>query len=292
MARAQTLFKILPDRLSRAGTGLLAFAVTLIYTGLFQTTGLFVIGQGLVTVQPVVALLAVVGLLGGPVAVVGSVLGYVGFQASQGSVPVWQSVEYLVFGVLVHLFGSQTGTTDVRNPLGSIGQLVVFALVVGTSAFGSASFVGWSRVVVGQSPFFPTVVISGVSQAISGVLGGLLVLEAVRRVVESRRWQSVTGLLSGRARTRRESLGWLPLSAGLLFAWVVAGSVIGMGFEIFELVPPAQVGRRGFEQLLLFTESGRLSDADYGLQFATGVTALTLWVISLRRYGVLSRRYD
>ncbi|PSP82902.1 hypothetical protein BRC96_09765 [Halobacteriales archaeon QS_6_64_34] len=264
------------------------FAATLIYTAVVQTTGLLIVGHGLVRVQPIVALIAVVGLIGGPVAVVGSVLGYAGFQIAQGVFPVWQGATYLVFGLLIHVFRIQSGLTEIRNPLGSITQFAVFSLVVCLSAFGTASFMSWNYMLVGRFPFFPGVFFSGLSLAVSAMLGGVLALSFVQRLVSSQRWQSVTRFLRTGDCRQSGTRSWLLISLGLLFAWVVAGSVISIGFQIFELLPPNVIGRRGYESILIFAETGRFSDADYALQFAIGMTIITLWLASLRRYRVFS----
>lgn len=281
------LLERLPDALSSSLIGLLMMVVTVVSIGVFQITGSLTLGQGLLVVQPVLALVAAASLLGGPMAVTGSVLGYVGYLAFWGTVPVWQGAEYLAFGFLIHIYATRSSLHDSSHSLRSGRDLLVISSVLGIAAFGSAALFNWAGAVTGQVPFYPTVLVSGFSRAISALIGVVLSLGVIPRLLGDQSWQSITRRLRSRSQRWNTPHGaWIIVSAGLLIAWLVLGSSVSIGFQLFDVVP-TQVRMR-FEFLVLFTETGPLGSAQSGIQLGIGVTVLSLWLISLYRYSVLS----
>lgn len=279
---------VFPTTLSRPETGLMWFVASLVHLRIFEPVGLLVVVLESMTVQPLSMLVAVAGVVGGPVAVVGSVAGYLGYQSFQGGIAVWKSVEYLSLGLLVHLFWSRSAATDIRIPLRSVRQVWSFVTVVTLAAFGSASLFAWGYAATGQFRFFPLVVFSGVTQAISALVGGGVVLGVLPRLVGDSRWQSAIGVLRRRPRSSvTRSRPWIRLSLLICCSWVVAGSVLSVGFRTVALLPASQLRQRGLEALLLFATAGPFGQGAAVLQIGVGVTVFSLWTFSMHRYDIL-----
>jgi hypothetical protein len=73
---------------------------------------------------------------------------------------------------------------------------------------------------------------------------------------------------------------------------LLLGSIVSIGFQVIDLVPPFHIRLRGLDPALLFTEVGPFDRGGAALQLAIGVTAFTLWVLAMRHAGMLTYSSD
>ena len=279
-----------PVTVSNSVTGLTAVAATLIYVGLLDLLGLPVVVPGVLAIEPVSVWVAAAGLFGGPLVVVGSVAGYLGYNSVFGPVPVWRGVEYLSLGLLLHLFVTRSGAVSPGRPLRSAAQLRSLVTGVILAGLGSATLFAWGYDVVGEFRFAPLVFLSGVTQILSALVGAVLVFGLLPRVVGAEQWREASSALrSGLGPSAAPSPAWIRLSVILLCLWLVVGTVVSVGFRVIALIPTYHLRLRNLDALIVFTDSGVFSHGGASLQLGIGITVLSLWLLSLNRYDVLTR---
>ncbi|MDS0284526.1 hypothetical protein [Haloarcula onubensis] len=271
-------------------TGLVAVAATLLYIGLLDGLGVLLVVLGVLTVEPVSVWVAAAGLFGGPLAVVGSVAGYLGYHSVSGFVPVWKGVEYLSLGLLLHLFVSRSGSLTRGAPLRSLSQLRALATGIALAGLGSAALFAWGYDVVGEFRFAPLVFLSGATQTLSALLGAFVVFGVLPRLVGTERWREASSALrSGLGPPPNPSTAWIRLSVLLLGVWLAVGTAVSVWFRTIAQIPTYQLRLRNLDVLLVFTDAGVFSHGGSSLQLGVGVTVLALWLLSLHRYDVFTR---
>jgi len=279
--------------LSRSGAVFVAAGAALVTAGTLHARQLLTVGVGPLAIGPVPAVIALAGLLFGPVAVVGSIVGYLGDQALQGFFPLWAAAGYLALGLLVRFFWGSLGTRAnlTRPQLTSVSQLWTFVLAATLASLSAATLVAWGYEITGRFPFFPTVLSDGLARTLSVVIGGGVGLAVAPRLLGKDRWQSAVQPFDSRRHYRGDHTpSWIALTGVFLFAWVAIGSVTSIGFQIVELVPPFHLRLRGLDPLVLFKASGPFSGGGTTLQLGLGVTVMSLWFFSLRRWNIVGGR--
>lgn len=153
--------------------------------------GALTVNLGPVVLQPLPALVALVGLLGGPVAVAGCVIGFIAYQTLQGVPSAWEGVGYLVLGVSTYVLWGRFGQVRFRKPpqLRSSAEIREFLVVALLGALSSAVVTTWGYEIFGAFPFYPTALFVTLGQFASVALVGGFVLAVVPRVVGESRWR-------------------------------------------------------------------------------------------------------
>lgn len=271
--------------------GLLAFAGAVLSVGLLSIRGLTTMSLGPVTLQALPVFFVLSGLLVGPAAVLGEAVGYVVFQAMQGVSAAWGGLSLLVFGLLARLFWGQVGEVDVHRPpqIRSAAQVKEFLIVASLAALGSAIFLAWVYDVIRHLPFYPTALFVALSLGLSTVIGAGIVLVVVPGLLGEDRWRRAVDAV----RPTRRSIGagnrtWMAVTATIFLAWFLGGSAVSVGFQVIDLVPPFHIRVRGLDPLLLFSDRGPFDQGGTTLQLAIGAAFLTLWLLSVRRWNILT----
>jgi len=282
-----------PVTVSNPVTGLVALVATLGYIGILDALGLLVVVLGVLAVEPVSVWVAAAGLVGGPLAVVGSVAGYLGYHSVSGFVPVWKSVEYLSLGLLLHLFVSRSEAVPRGTPLRSVPQLRSLVTGVLLAGLGSATLFAWGYDVVGEFRFAPLVFFAGATQILSALVGALIVFGLIPRLVDPERWRKASSAVHSKVRPPAgPSPTWVRLSVFLLCIWLTVATAVSVGFRVLAQIPTYQLRLRNLEALLVFTDAGVFGHGGSSVQLGIGVTVLFVWLLTLNQYGVLTRSRD
>jgi len=149
-----------------------------------------------------------------------------------------------------------------------------FLMTVGVATAGATAIVAWGWEITHVTPFFVTVVF---------VLPVALALNAVVALPLTVGLRAALGVEPGDAESfgRRRAA-----SVGLLTAgWVVAGTVLSLGYRSFERVPRTVFVDRDVAFLLLFDRPDLFGPGAGRLQALLGAIALSSLVLTLAKFG-------
>lgn len=234
--------------------------------------------------RPLPALVTAGGVLAGPIAVVGTLVGALSYQFVHGVVAPWRTAGYLLLGVLVVLFWY-----DVRLPRslgnGSVDKSAHFVVATVAASLWSATLVAWGYGATGQHPFFPAFTFYAVDTALSAVvLGGPVVaafrwLGPVRGTLSAvRHVQPLIFRPDGASRTFRVELVAIP------FGWFLLGSLVSVGFQVVERIPRFHFRLRNLGALTVLKEAWLFGRGGSTLLLAGGAICLLALVFLLRNW--------
>jgi|GEM_PF-5987965 len=268
---------------SRHSVAVIALIAALVTAVILQAQALLTVSLGPIVIGPISVLVTVAGVLVGPIAVIGCVVGYLVHSAAYGFFPLLDASGHVALGLLVSLFWGGFKASESRNR--TVYRFRAFLAAAVIASFAAATFVTWGYEVTGRFPFFPNVVFIGLGNTLSVLIGGSIAFAVLSILLNNRKWQSMLRAvnLDRYPRNVWESPE-IRISAGFLFAWMLIGSVVSIGFQIVELVPPYHIRVRSLDLLLLLHESGPFDHGGATLHLGLGVTVISLWLISLRRY--------
>lgn len=260
--------------------GSAASALTLVLLELF---GVAWASLGPFTVRPLPALVATTAIVGGPAAVVGTVIGYLCYQLVYGVFAVWETVGYLLLGTLVVLFWH--GVRSAYSEDAASGRHLHFAVVVATASLWAATLTAWGLELTGRARFFPAFAFFAADALISALTLGGVAYVAFERLsgtnsllASLRRVQPLVERTERPTRAFRFELLAVPL------AWFLVGSVASIGFQTVELIPRFHFRLRGLGALTVFKETWLFGQDGRTVLVAGGAVCLGLLVAMLYRW--------
>ncbi|MDS0223110.1 hypothetical protein NDI54_17325 [Haloarcula sp. S1AR25-5A] len=232
------------------------------------------------------AIVVVAAVFAGPVAVVGAVVGYVGYQLYHGAVAFWPTLGYLAFGFALCAFLETSGPGPPnRSTAVSARWLSRFFAVVAVASLYLGVMTAWGYELTGQFSFFPTSVFLAVNAFLSAALfGGLgaVTLTQSATVMQYLSW-SRNSQSSFKSLTDSDQ-SWPRVLVFVPVAWFLLGNGISVGFHIVERISAIHFRRRGFEPLLMLKRSPLVGQPGSGIQVALGAAAVTVLVLVVLRW--------
>ena len=195
----------------------------------------------------------VLSLLFGPAAAWGSVLGYLGVDIAHGVLGFSS-----VFGVVGHfllaylgynLWGNLEPLSSGSEPtMRSRQQIVEYAALAFISLSALITITAWGHVILGILPYFVTVTALLTNHFVPAVVVGPIVLYVFypRLRASDLVYRGILGSESSMWRTYAASF--------VLVSWLLLGSVISIGYQIYRQVPYQSFVRRDLESVRAFAE--------------------------------------
>lgn len=238
-----------------------------------------------VVVRFVPALVAVGGLLLGPLAVLGAITGYLAYLLMFGllePVALWETVGFLLLGYAIYELWGRLGPLSSGHPprLASVEQALEFTAVALLAALYASVIVGWGYALTAQLRFFPGAPLFLLNTFLSvalvgGVFLGLFTF-AADRIPELARAAADGAQLENVDRIER-GMVLIPL------AWLLIGSTLAIGVQMIELIPEVYFYLYDVEFLLFFKRTEIIGPGASRLQAVLGAVILVAWVVYLRR---------
>lgn len=231
--------------------------------------------DGPIALGPLPALLAG-AMLAGPLAVVGTVAGYVGYHAVHATLSLWEPLGFLAFG-LVGWFVWRPSAESTVGSLGSTGGAARFAVAVVLGALWGAGLVGWGHELTGQANFYPTAPFFVADTVLPALAVGALAAGVLAALGD--RFDVLPAARSG-ASLRSVAPSTVVVTP---LVWVALGSLASVAFQVLALVPAFHFRVRDLGALLVLTDAGVVGPGGVAVQVALGVVCLVVLVASLRR---------
>ena len=190
----------------------------------------------------------VLSLLFGPAAAWGSAIGYLGVDVVQGVLGFSSTFgavghflpAYLSYNLWGNLGSLSSGSEPTMRSPQQIGEYLLVAFI---SLVALIAITAWGNAVLGILPYFITVAASFINHLIPAVIIGPPALYFLYPRLRAKD-------LSYHGISESEPSMWhIYVTSFLLLSWVLLGSVISIGYQIYQQVPYQSFVRRDLEFL-------------------------------------------
>jgi hypothetical protein len=264
-----------PRNATRA-TVLTAVVVAALHVALAIVAGRLVVLPGLLSLDLAEGLTLPATLLVGPPGALGSAVGYVladGLSGPVGVLTVVGGLGHVVLGLVGYeLWRRLSGVIPCVTTVRSLAAFVGVALFASVAA---TAFVGWGYVVSGAFPFYVSTVLELPGLFVATVAVGLPFHGIASRLREP------GTRLAGPAPPATATAPVLFVC--LVVGWYLSGTVLSIGYELFDVVSERAFRSYGVEFLLGFESNPVLGEDGSNAQAVVGSTVvLALFVLGYR----------